>query len=99
MLRRRRCGNFSRPSGSFRPPQQQMPAYPTPKQFTQKTLQRRSRSFVVGPTLEIALPFGLSAEVDALYRPLNLKTQQRTQLPNVVFSNLVLDGPVLSTRI
>jgi hypothetical protein len=58
-----------------------------------------SRSFVLGPTIEIALPFGLSAEMDGLYRPLNLKTQQSTQLPNVVFSNLVLNGPVLSNRI
>src|SRR6185312_11852823 len=32
-------GNSGRPAGSLRPPPQQLPAYPTPKQFTQKMLQ------------------------------------------------------------
>jgi hypothetical protein len=35
-----------------------------------------SKNFVIGPTLEVRLPFGFSVESDALYRPLNLSVQQ-----------------------
>jgi hypothetical protein len=31
-----------------------------------------SRNYVIGPTVELSLPFGFSVEADALYRPLNL---------------------------
>src|SRR5580704_962678 len=33
-----------------------------------------SKNYVVGPMVELNLPFGLSVEADALYRPLNLTT-------------------------
>ena len=31
-----------------------------------------SKNYVIGPSIELNLPFGFSAEADALYRPLNL---------------------------
>jgi hypothetical protein len=34
-----------------------------------------SKNYVIGPTVELNLPFGLSVEADALYRPLNLTTE------------------------
>src|SRR3954468_955496 len=40
-----------------------------------------SRSFVLGPTLELRMPFGLAVEADALYRPMELQIQQTTLLP------------------
>ena len=43
-----------------------------------------SRSFILGPTLEVELPFGLAVEADALYRPMDLKAQQTTSLGNFV---------------
>lgn len=33
-----------------------------------------SKNYVIGPMVELNLPFGFSAEADALYRPLNLTT-------------------------
>jgi len=33
-----------------------------------------SKKYVIGPTIELSLPLGLSVEADALYRPLNLTT-------------------------
>jgi hypothetical protein len=36
-----------------------------------------SKNYVIGPTVELNLPFGLSVEADALYRPLNLTTETR----------------------
>jgi hypothetical protein len=33
-----------------------------------------SRNYVIGPMVELNLPFGFSVEADALYRPLNLAT-------------------------
>jgi hypothetical protein len=33
-----------------------------------------SKNYVIGPMVELNLPFGLSVEADALYRPLNLTT-------------------------
>jgi hypothetical protein len=33
-----------------------------------------TKNYVIGPTVELSLPFGLSVEADALYRPLNLTT-------------------------
>ena len=57
-----------------------------------------SRSFVIGPSIEVQLPLGLSVEVDALYRPLYLTTQQTTTIP-LLTSNLSLSTPPLETRI
>ena len=34
-----------------------------------------SKNYVVGPMVELNLPFGLAVEADALYRPLNLTTE------------------------
>jgi hypothetical protein len=34
-----------------------------------------SNQYIVGPMVELHLPFGLSVEADALYRPLNLTTE------------------------
>lgn len=33
-----------------------------------------SKNYVIGPTVELSLPFGFAVEADALYRPLNLTT-------------------------
>jgi hypothetical protein len=53
-----------------------------------------SRSFVLGPSIEVQLPLGLSVEVDALYRPLYLATQQTTTT-----RGFFLSTPPLETRI
>ena len=37
-----------------------------------------SKNYIVGPMVELRLPFGLGAEADALYRPLNLTTAVST---------------------
>src|SRR5579864_7761516 len=34
-----------------------------------------SNQYIIGPMAELHLPFGLSVEADALYRPLNLTTE------------------------
>jgi hypothetical protein len=34
-----------------------------------------SKNYIVGPMVELRLPFGLGAEADALYRPLNIATR------------------------
>ncbi len=34
-----------------------------------------SKNYIVGPMVELRLPFGLGAEADALYRPLNVTTR------------------------
>jgi hypothetical protein len=33
-----------------------------------------AKNYVIGPTVELSLPFGFAVEADALYRPLNLTT-------------------------
>ncbi len=33
-----------------------------------------TKNYVIGPTVELSLPFGFAVEADALYRPLNLTT-------------------------
>ncbi len=63
----------------------------SPPPFSESTrTSSGSRSFVVGPTIEVQLPLRFSAEADALYRPLNFKIEQTTPLPG---------GPTVSTRI
>ena len=37
-----------------------------------------SKDFVIGPFVELGLPFGFSVEADAFYRPLNLTVDQTT---------------------
>lgn len=49
----------------------------------------QSKNYLIGPAVELGLPFGLSAEVDALYRPLNLA---------VDFTGLVLGTVHTSTE-
>lgn len=49
-----------------------------------------SRSFVLGPTLELQLPFGLAVEADALYRPINFSFQSTTFLLPLTESTPVL---------
>lgn len=42
-----------------------------------------SNDYIVGPMVELRLPFGIGAEADALYRPLHLTTQiNRASSPN-----------------
>ncbi|HEV8039439.1 MAG TPA: porin family protein [Bryobacteraceae bacterium] len=44
-----------------------------------------SKNYVVGPMVELNLPFGLAVEADALYRPLNLTTEtQLVSSPSLV---------------
>lgn len=45
------------------------------------TFSTGSRGLVLGPTLEVQLPFGLAAEFDALYRPMIANVQSTTFLP------------------
>jgi hypothetical protein len=37
-----------------------------------------SKNYIIGPTVELKLPFHFSVEADALYRPLNMTTQLTT---------------------
>jgi hypothetical protein len=44
-----------------------------------------SNQYVIGPMVELHLPFGFSVEADGLYRPLNLTTEnQVVPLPTIV---------------
>src|SRR5579862_2917361 len=43
-----------------------------------------SKNYVIGPTAELSLPLGFSVEADALFRPLNLATDN-TILPQTLF--------------
>jgi hypothetical protein len=68
-----------------------------PGPFTESISTRTysgSRNFVLGPTLEVQLPFGLGVEADALYRPMNVRVAQTTSLPGIV-----IGGPTLESRI
>ena len=38
-----------------------------------------SKNYVVGPMVELNLPFGLAVEADALYRPLNVTTETQSR--------------------
>jgi hypothetical protein len=40
------------------------------------TISSGSRSFIIGPSLEVQLPLGLAIEADALYRQMNIDMQQ-----------------------
>ena len=42
--------------------------------ITQRTFSD-AKDYIVGPMVELRLPFGFGAEVNALYRPLHLTTQ------------------------
>jgi len=46
-----------------------------------------SKQYVVGPTIELHLPLGLSVEADGFYRPLNLATETRIA-PSTVFRSV-----------
>jgi hypothetical protein len=52
--------------------------------------QSATKDYIVGPTLQLRLPLGLSLEADALYRPASLEIQ------SVVVTNPTTN-PVLST--
>ena len=49
-----------------------------------------SKNYVIGPMVELNLPFGLSVEADALYRPLALTTETRV-LPMISFKRHSVD--------
>jgi len=55
-----------------------------------------SKYFVLGPTVEVQLPFGLAFEADGLYRPMEAKIQQPTSLASFL---LGLGSTTLSNRI
>lgn len=57
------------------------------------TVYSGSRYFSLGPTVEFYFPFRLSLEADALYRPIEIRTQQTTSF----LSGSAL-GPALSAR-
>jgi hypothetical protein len=44
-----------------------------------------SNQYIIGPMLELHLPFGLSVEADGLYRPLNLTTETQIVPQTTVF--------------
>ena len=60
----------------------------------QTAISSGSRRLVLGPTLEVQLPFGLAVEADALYRPMSVKVQSTNYV-----ANLVLNAPVFTGRI
>jgi hypothetical protein len=45
-----------------------------------------AKNYIVGPTVELKLPFHLSVEADALYRSLNLTTQSLSNVANSIAS-------------
>jgi hypothetical protein len=47
----------------------------------------QSKNYVIGPAVEVGLPFGLSVELDALYRPLNLAVDFTTLVPGTVHTS------------
>jgi hypothetical protein len=49
-----------------------------------------SKNYVIGPMVELNLPFGLSVEADALYRPLTLTTDTQV-LPMNTFNRRSVD--------
>jgi hypothetical protein len=51
--------------------------------ITQRTFSD-SNDYIVGPMVELRLPFGIGAEADALYRPLHLTTQINNSLTGTV---------------
>ena len=53
-----------------------------------------SRNFVIGPTLELRLPFGVAVEADALYRPMEFQIQQTIPAPLFTRVTLVDRGDV-----
>jgi hypothetical protein len=53
-----------------------------------------SRRLVLGPTLELQLPFGLAVEADALYRPMSVNVQSTTPL-----GRLAMIGTTLVNRV
>ena len=55
-----------------------------------------SRNFLIGPTLELQLPLGLSVETDALYRRLSVNILETTSLSG--FENFLLDTIPLSSH-
>ena len=56
-----------------------------------------SKNLLIGPTLELQLPLGLSVETDALYRRLSVNILETTSL--LGFENFLLDTVPLSSRI
>ena len=46
-----------------------------------------SKNYIVGPMVELHLPLGLSAEADALYRPLNFTATRPNVMQNTDFSS------------
>jgi len=44
-----------------------------------------SNQYIIGPMVELHLPFGLSIEADGLYRPLNLTTESQAAPQPTVF--------------
>ncbi len=67
-----RTGDFSSGSGAF------LTAGPT------ITTYNASKTYLLGPTVELHLPLGLSLEADALYHPLNFLTPPALLRPNLV---------------
>lgn len=45
-----------------------------------------ARDYIIGPFVELRLPFGLGAEADALYRPLSFATQTGTVTTSTRYS-------------
>jgi hypothetical protein len=57
------------------------------------SLSTGSSGFLLGPTLEVQLPFSVAFEADALYRPISVKVQSTSFLPG-----LTLNAPALFAR-
>ena len=71
-----------------------------PQTLSQNTFfSNGSRNFVLGPTVEVRLPFGFAAEVDALYRPLEFQTRQTTSLALSLLGNVSLSSVTLTSRV
>jgi hypothetical protein len=48
------------------------------------TVADTSGRYTIGPTIQLALPFGLRLEVDALYRPASMNVTVPANTPNIV---------------
>jgi len=62
-----------------------------PQTFSQTTrFSNGSRNFILGPTLELRLPFGVAVEADALYRPMEFQIQIKQTIPPFLVTRTTL---------
>jgi hypothetical protein len=62
------------------------------------TVSSGSRSFIIGPSLEVRLPIGFAIEADALYRQMNVRMQQSIfySYSSFLFTSI---GPTIASHV